>query len=746
MSTNIKLPVNPSPKALILALLNSGNLDDAERNAHSWLASAPEDSAALYVMGLTCLLKGDLVDSVALLKKALAQEPANEKYLCNLGVAQHRACDIDGAILHLTKALKIMPGYTEAQYNLACAYIDNKQPEIACDQLSDLVKSQPDNANYICALGDALREMGKWNRAVKLYNQAIEKDPNIARAHSNLGPLLMHRGNTDDALLHCRKAIALDPANVKAHKNLGDCLVQMEQLEDAMEAYADAYEIEPESTELCLAIGQVWLETSDPGEASSWFQKVILLDDENIEAHCGLADIIKQNGNLPLALELLTPLLEKEPDNIGVLISMADTLWEDGDAETALEHLRHAQSLQPQRTDLYAKIGQILSSAGDVDQALIEYQAALEKNPNCIPALNGLAATNRDKLEISHVQRMKKLLENKKIRSGALASLHNGLAYYFDSKKENKKAAKHMEKANHHQWIHKSKRGWEYDVRKQESHVSDLIDTFNSDYFESVKGLGCNDESPVFIVAMPRSGTTLTEQILARHSKVLGVGERNFAGQSFNQFTRIGQEQNQNDKTNDFTNLKTINRENIASITKRYLAQLQQLKDKAYLSNALRVVDKMPDNYSLLGWIVTLFPNAKIIHANRDPRDVALSCWMTQFGSIRWACNQDHLVARIEQYQRLMEHWRKVLPTPILEMNYEDLIANQEQESRKLIGWIGLDWDPACLEFYDSDRLIRTASITQVRQPIYNKSVAKWKRYEQYIGELFNPLKPVLRE
>ena len=744
MSTNINLPLNPTPtKSSILALLNAGKLNDAEHNARLWLVSAPEEGAALYVMGLTCLLKGDVKESVALLEKAVKQEPANEQYLCNLGAAQHRAGDIEEAISHLAKALQIKPDYTEAQYNLGCAYIDNKQAEPACEQFSELLSKHPDNANYICALGDALREMGKWDQAAKLYNQAIEKDSGFARAHSNLGPLLMHRGKTDEAILHCRKAIELDPANVKARKNLGDCLVQMEQLEDAMEAYADAYAIEPESIELCLAIGQVWLETNELGEASSWFQKVILLDDENIQAHCGLADIVKQNGNLPLALELLEPLLEREPDNVSVLMSMADTLWEDGDAETALEHLRHAQSLQPQRTNLYAKIGHILSSAGNVDLALKEYQTALEMNPRGIPALNGLATASRGKLDIKYVQRMEGLLENQNLKSGSLASLHSGLAYHYDSKRENQKAASHMEQANHYQWAHNSNRGWEYNIEKHENHINGLINAFNNNYFESIKGLGSSDETPVFVVAMPRSGTTLTEQILARHPQVLGIGERNFATQSFSQFINAGQDQSKGDLVEDFTNLKTISGDDVSNITKHYLERLQLLKDKADLSDALRVVDKMPDNYSLLGWIATLFPKAKIIHVNRDPRDVALSCWMTQFGSIRWACHQDHLVSRIEQYQRIMAHWRKVLPISIFEMNYEDLVANQEQESRRLIDWIGLEWDQACLEFYDSDRLIRTASITQVRQPIYNKSVARWKRYEPYIAGLFNHLKPV---
>jgi len=150
----------------------------------------------------------------------------------------------------------------------------------------------------------------------------------------------------------------------------------------------------------------------------------------------------------------------------------------------------------------------------------------------------------------------------------------------------------------------------------------------------------------------------------------------------------------------------------------------------------------MPDNYSLVGWLLTLFPKARIIHAKRDARDVALSCWITQFGAIRWACNEDHLVERIKQYQRIMNHWHKVIPGRFIEMNYEDLVANQEIESKKLINYIGLNWDEKCLRFYESDRIVRTASITQVRQPIYKKSVAKWRSYENSISHLFEKIEP----
>lgn len=723
-------------KNSILDLLSKGELDAAARQAQKLLGKSPKDAETQYVFGLTRLMLDDFDEAILWLEKSVKRKPKCEVFTSNLGVAYLRNKNYEKAIYFLKKAIALEPEYEQARYNLGSAYIESKQAKFAIKQYQYLVKMSPDNADYICALADAIRETGQWQKSIRLYKQAIEKDENLARAHTNMGLLMMHLNQLELAVDYSKKAIALSPKDIASHRNLGDIYVQMEALDEAMESYANAYDIDSESADLCVAIGQVWLEISDHHEASSWYQKALLLDEESILAQCGIANILRDSGQLPKALEMLLPLLEKEPKNVDVLLSVADTLWEDGDAETALEHLLTVKKIQPQRTVIHAKIGQILSSAGDVDEGLEAYHVALEQSADCIPALNGLATSQKGKLDLSYVKTMEKLLVNEKLRAGALASLHGGLAFYYDSREEHEIAASHMKKANTFQWKHKSKRGWEYDIQKQEDHITRLIETYTPAYFEKVRNLGNRDETPTFIVSMPRSGTTLMEQILARHSKVLGIGERNFANQAFNQFVGVNDDQTEE----DFSHLHVITKEEVASISKRYLFKLQELKNKAGKTDALRVVDKMPDNYSLVGWILTLFPNAKIIHAKRDVRDVALSCWLTQFGSIRWACHEDHLAQRIKQYERIMMHWHKVIPGRFIEMNYEDMVSNQEEESKRLINYIGLDWDKDCLRFFESDRIVRTASITQVRQPMYTKSVARWKPYQKHIAKLFDPL------
>jgi hypothetical protein len=233
----------------------------------------------------------------------------------------------------------------------------------------------------------------------------------------------------------------------------------------------------------------------------------------------------------------------------------------------------------------------------------------------------------------------------------------------------------------------------------------------------------------VFIVGLPRSGTTLTEQILASHSQVFGAGELRLAREDF---LALGEGPTERQA---FEGLGRLERSTLRRIGQRHLEQLRALD-----STAPRVVDKMPDNYLYLGLLAVLFPKAKFIHCRRDLRDVAVSCWITNFRSIRWANDVEHIAARFREYQRLMEHWRRVLPVPVLEVDYEETVADLPGVARRLVDWCGLEWQPACLAFHEGKRPVRTASVTQVRQPIYTRSVARWRNYEQTLGELFTAL------
>jgi hypothetical protein len=254
-----------------------------------------------------------------------------------------------------------------------------------------------------------------------------------------------------------------------------------------------------------------------------------------------------------------------------------------------------------------------------------------------------------------------------------------------------------------------------------------MIAVCTPDFFAQVRGFGLESELPVFVVGLPRSGTTLVEQILASHSQVFGAGEIKLARDTMAAFGGEG--------IDSVEGLRRLNRPTAQRLASRHLESL-----RAFHGTALRIVDKMPENYLYLGLLASLFPRAKFIHCRRDLHDVAVSCWMTHFQQIHWANDQQHMASRFSDYERIMEHWRKVLPVPLLEVDYEETVADLEGVARKLVAWCGLAWEPTCLEFHRAKRPVRTVSAVQVRQPVFRTSVGRWKHYEQALASLFAQL------
>jgi hypothetical protein len=235
----------------------------------------------------------------------------------------------------------------------------------------------------------------------------------------------------------------------------------------------------------------------------------------------------------------------------------------------------------------------------------------------------------------------------------------------------------------------------------------------------------------VFVFGLPRSGTTLIEQILASHSAIHGAGELRLARRSFEAIPSV---LGRTELPRDCISL--LDRPAVERLAEQHLSRLAAID----CGQNPRIVDKMPDNYMYIGLLSILFPSAVFVHSRRDLRDVAVSCWMTDFRSIRWANDHSQIASRFRQYHRLMKHWREVLPVPIHEVNYEVTVTDIEGVARRLVAACGLPWEPACLEFYRTERPIRTASVMQVRQPVYRRSVARWKHYEPALAELFAAL------
>lgn len=351
-------------------------------------------------------------------------------------------------------------------------------------------------------------------------------------------------------------------------------------------------------------------------------------------------------------------------------------------------------------------LGGCLTTLGRFDDADSAYHLALELDNCAIEPYFGLAGINR--LDQSSITRLTSVSEDERNPKKKIANFT--LGHLYDRQQDYDKAFHYFKLANEAQ--RNSDENVEDLIKDQ---VDELVLQWSPETVLSMRGWGNQSDVPVFIVGMPRSGTTLVEQIIASHSNVFGCGERTDV---YNVVKAIG-----------------MNPEKWNQTTIRQYAMSQLSKLKLAGRAASRVTDKMPDNVFRLGLIAILFPHAKIIVCHRDKRDIGLSCYFQNFGTAMFWSNDLRMISdRITQTERIIKHWHSVLPLPILDVNYETLISNPEAESKKLISFIGLDWEEACLRFHETQRQVLTASTWQVRQPLNDHSIGRWKHYEKYLA------------
>ena len=352
-------------------------------------------------------------------------------------------------------------------------------------------------------------------------------------------------------------------------------------------------------------------------------------------------------------------------------------------------------------------------------EAEASFRQALQLQPDYALPHVRLATILRGKLPDADLAALEKRLADPDLAPRFRCRLLFALGHVLDGRGDYDRAAECLREAN--QLANAAAKGWrKYDPADHEQFVDRVLQAFTPAFFQRLGGKGLATHRPVFVFGLPRSGTTLIEQVLSGNSRVFGAGELRLGRQSFEQVpAALGLARAPRDCIAD------MNENVIQVIARRHLERLERLDH----GKAERVVDKMPDNYLYVGFLALLFPHAVFIHCRRDLRNIAVSCWMTDFRSLRWTNDIDHIAARFRQYRRMMDHWQTVLPVPIHHVDYEETVSNLEGVARRLTAACGLEWEPGCLDFHLLQRPVRTASVGQVRQPIYKSSVARWKNY-----------------
>ncbi|MBL26572.1 MAG: hypothetical protein CMM50_03340 [Rhodospirillaceae bacterium] len=601
--------------------------------------------------------------------------------------ALHRAHDVVGAEAAYREVLRKSPRDPDALHLLGVLLHQQGRHDEALAPLARAAKAQGAGAAVLNNLGEVQRALGAIDDAAASYRRALEKDPRMVSAMSNLGLVLQMQGRAEESAGLLQRAVRLRPDYAPAHYNLGNVLHEQGRPDEAMAAYRRALQLSPANASIHVNLGLVLDDLDRPVEAETSFRSALRHDPRNAEALVNLASFLRDRGRLDEALSACRQCLAYWPERSEAVAEEAavlDLLGRPREAAERLAPLVASGKATSSAIAAFAAASRQLDRRAD---AITSIEAAIETRP--------MAAEERSVV----------LFE---------------LGRLLDEEDRFDEAFQRIEEANR---LHPQS----FDVERHRDETQRLKTVFGGAHVIA----GARSTLPVFIVGMPRSGTSLVEQILAAHPEVHGAGELEDINRIIDGLPALaGTGATYPDCVTD------LDRTTVDALASGHLASLQaRAPDKS------RIVDKLPGNFRNLGLIAMLFPGAQVIHCRRDPLDTCLSCYFQRFsGSHPYAYDLGNLGHYYRDYCDLMAHWHTTLDLAILDVGYEQLVAEQEDVSREMIAFLGLDWDPRVLDYHRSGRVVLTASYDQVRRPIYDRSVGRHNRYSAYLRPLIEAL------
>ena len=454
-------------------------------------------------------------------------------------------------------------------------------------------------------------------------------------------------------------------------------------------------------------------------------EKAVKISPKNVDYRNNLANSYIMADAPAKAMPHLRKAISLKPRFVEALLNIARAYRALNKAEEALKAYRRVLTFDPGNLPARTGCGDVCIDLGHMDEATAVFRGLLKEDPGSTHAIVGLATSHAFSPEDTEIGLFVAALDNNDLADAGRAAINDALGKVHSDIGRHDDAFRYYLEA-------KRLSGGDYSIEEYRTYVDKIIGLFSADFFAERNNFGHPSERPVFIVGMPRSGTSLTEQILASHPKVTGAGELVDIDEILLRITKDAP------RTSDayFNSLSELSKEYSKTEARAYLSTLDR-----HSRSALRVVDKMPHNFQGLGLISLMFPQARVIHCRRNPMDTCVSCFTHQFNDAHdYASDLTTLGLYFREYNRLMKHWTKTLNLKIFELNYEDMIEDQVRMSRELVDFLDLEWDDACLAFHETRRSVRTLSRWQVRQPIYRTSVERWRRYDSYLGPLKDAL------
>lgn len=598
----------------------------------------------------------------------------------------HQRGQLREAIRSYDQLLAVAPDTFDALHLKGLATYQIGNPAEAIPLLTKAIRLKSASPPAYNNRGLAYHACGKLELALRDFNKAVELKPDFAEAYCNRATVLRAMGRLEEAEAACLKAIKLNARIAEFHNSLGVILRDKAEWQRARESFATAIALKPNYLEAFNNQGNLLKELRRLDDALACFDGALRLNPSHPQTHNNRATVLQELNRFEEAISSYETAIRLKPDFAFAWVGLAD----------------------------------IDSRFGRFKDAEEKYAKARLLDPKAVSPICGIAEVKKFSAEDPVVHQLRELLSDKSLLPEDRARLHHAYGKIcndlgrFDDAIENFRMGKELLKPAFDRVQHRES----YAAAKR---------LFTREFFAERAGFGLSDERPVFIVGMPRSGTTLVEQILASHRLVKGLGELPHLSR-----LAAGIGKGQRDAQQFVETVRSLTPDDITAMGEIYLQAYGDV-DPGFT----RVIDKMPHNFQWLGLVALIFPKARIIHCRRNALDTCVSIYMQGYiHQHSYAKDLQTLGECYRDYEDLMGHWRDVLPIQIHDCAYEEVISNLEGSARSLVSFLGLEWDPDCLNYHNQEEQVSTASRWQVRQPLYATSVERWRRYEKHLAPL----------
>lgn len=616
---------------------------------------------------------------------------------------------------------------------LGISLIKQKCYAEAEERLTHVVRLMPQHAGAYEDLADAQMSQGKLEEAVRSLRSCIKQDPGAERAQQRLGELLsiMGRGTESEAVFV--DSLAANPTR----QSLADAMehVQRNEYAQAEKIYAEVLRQEPENFDALRLMGLLCVKRERYDDAAAFFRRSVELAPDFWKAWINLGSALGEQQKFDQAETAFLSALKLQPKSPHTLERLGANAMKAGELDKAIDWLEQSLLIDDQYFPSLLCLGHALKTVGKQDEAIDAYRRCAAAKSDFGEVYWSLANLKTFRFSDDEVQAMEaqlaKLTDTPDDENSEIA-FSFALGKACEDRKNYPQAFDFYSRGNAKKRFKVS-----YDPIEYENQNDRIIDVFSADFFAEREGWGCQDDSPILILGLPRSGSTLLEQILASHSNVEGTAELHYLLRGA---TEAGL--NRADGIKYPQVMHELKAHHVRGIGEEYVENT--LKHR---SGAPFFTDKMPNNFTGIGFLHTILPNARVIDARRHPLDSCLGTFKQLFANGQvFSYDLYDLAHYYTQYVRMMKHWDKVLPGKVLRVNYEDVVSDLDAQVRAIATHCALDWQESMLNFHENERAVKTASSEQVRQPIYSSSVALWRRYENELEELIDYLEPVLQE